>query len=52
MRADPPVVPAVPAGLCCADALQMVGMDLNEDHEKKLVEGIFSSAVDLLSGES
>lgn len=33
------------------NALQMQGLDLNEDDEKKLVDGIFSSAVDCLSGE-
>lgn len=29
----------------------MQGLDLNEDDEKKLVDGIFSSAIDCLSGE-
>ena len=29
----------------------MQGLDLNEDNEKKLVDGIFSSAIDCLSGE-
>lgn len=31
---------------------QMLGLDLNDDDEKKLVDGIFSSAVDLLSGKA
>ena len=30
-------------------ALQMVGMDLTSDDEKKLIEGVFSSARDLLA---
>lgn len=30
---------------------QMEGLDLNNDEEKKLVDGIFASAVDCLSGE-
>ncbi|KAI7836432.1 hypothetical protein COHA_009701 [Chlorella ohadii] len=32
-------------------AQQMQGLDLNEDDEKKLVDGIFSSAIDCLSEE-
>ncbi|PRW05917.1 superkiller viralicidic activity 2-like 2 isoform B [Chlorella sorokiniana] len=36
---------------CEALAHQMQGLDLNEDDEKKLVDGIFSSAVDCLSEE-
>ncbi|KAL4426270.1 hypothetical protein ABPG77_009885, partial [Micractinium sp. CCAP 211/92] len=46
---DPCIVFSFSKKECEALAAQMVGMDLNEDHEKKLVEGIFSSAVDLLS---
>lgn len=35
----------------CHLYVQMQGLDLNEDDEKKLVDGIFSSAVDCLSGK-
>ncbi len=35
----------------CFTGLQMQGLDLNDDGEKKLVDGIFNSAIDCLSGE-
>ena len=34
---------------CESLALQMVGMDLTSEDEKKLIEGVFSSAKDLLA---
>lgn len=34
---------------CEALALQLAQIDVNESHEKKLVEGIFTSALECLS---
>ena len=37
---------------CCMEvsfALQMIDMDLNDDAEKKIVEGVFQNAVDILN---
>ena len=34
---------------CESLALQMVGMDLTSENEKKLIEGVFNSAKDLLA---
>lgn len=48
---DPCIVFSFSKKECEALAQQMAALDLNTDDEKKLVDGIFHSAVDLLSEE-
>ncbi|EFN51100.1 hypothetical protein CHLNCDRAFT_141429 [Chlorella variabilis] len=48
-RFDPVIVFSFSKKECEALAKQMQGLDLNEEAEKKLVDGIFSSAIDVLS---
>lgn len=53
LKAAPPAADVVAAHVCLPPPChppQMLSLDLNEEDEKKLVDGIFSSAVDCLSG--